>query len=693
MDLSFLQYELTDGFVHNWLKAGPQIIPMDGAPDPSDPKMRQAMVHNFYTPEMEIQGQPVVRGKFTDGLFSLGEYQGSWEYMGCQEDHLVNHSGRYQPDHYLRSWVYTQLVSDRAIELQLRLTSPGPADLWLGRRHLLRKETFSLAWPEPVVVPIRLKRGPNPVMARFETFAAGDCAHFLALQVCLPDGTPLDAQTSHASTPRVSVRLPSTIMPRLLEYRQHLEQLFSEIAFERDVFVGEQEIAFRLPDAPYAGEIVTIRVMDLANIIFRDGAMEGKPGQRVPLNYAFELAAGCYQVEFLPRVHEYYELGLRIQKDIQVWTVGNTSCSKQPYGTFSDRRQEGLLKAVEQKNNLFADWARMTLGWWTRVEVEQIQVAIDRVNRGEERDPLRMVSLVGMFCRFADQPQFPAEIRQSLADCILNSNFHTGEPADSEADRILLCTCELLAGQRFPDRVFPQDGQNGDWHAGQGTRMAVDWILKRASLGFEDWGSSEELNRALVALSLLVDLANDGQLQELATVLIDKIFFALAVNSFQGFLGSPQKRVSPLDIRGGILQPTAGIMRLMWGLGVFNHRIEGFVSLACADRYELPEMIAKMATDLPDEMWGQEQHASGQPANKIVYRTPDYLLSSVQDYLPGSDGDQELLWQATLGPGATVFVNNPGCSFEEDGVGARFLAGQCPFAAGGAMEEHPGCDL
>ena len=108
MDLSFLQYELTDGFVHNWLKAGPQIIPMDGAPDPSYPKMRQAMVHNFYTPEMEIQGQPVVRGKFTDGLFSLGEYQGSWEYMGCQEDHLVNHSGRYQPDHYLRSWVYTQ---------------------------------------------------------------------------------------------------------------------------------------------------------------------------------------------------------------------------------------------------------------------------------------------------------------------------------------------------------------------------------------------------------------------------------------------------------------------------------------------------------------------------------------------------------------------------------------------------------
>ena len=34
------------------------------------------------------------------------------------------------------------------------------------------------------------------------------------------------------------------------------------------------------------------------------------------------------------------------------------------------------------------------------------------------------------------------------------------------------------------------------------------------------------------------------------------------------------------------------------------------------------------------QMKGQEQHASSQPANKVVYWTPEYLLSSIQNYLP-----------------------------------------------------------
>jgi hypothetical protein len=45
--------------------------------------------------------------------------------------------------------------------------------------------------------------------------------------------------------------------------------------------------------------------------------------------------------------------------------------------------------------------------------------------------------------------------------------------------------------------------------------------------------------------------------------------------------------------------------------------------------------------------------------NKVSYRTPDYLLSSVQDFRPGEKGYQQHIWQATLSPYAVVFVNNP----------------------------------
>lgn len=45
--------------------------------------------------------------------------------------------------------------------------------------------------------------------------------------------------------------------------------------------------------------------------------------------------------------------------------------------------------------------------------------------------------------------------------------------------------------------------------------------------------------------------------------------------------------------------------------------------------------------------------------NIYTYRTPDYLLSSAQDYHKGAGGDQHHLWQATLGPNAICFTTQP----------------------------------
>lgn len=46
-------------------------------------------------------------------------------------------------------------------------------------------------------------------------------------------------------------------------------------------------------------------------------------------------------------------------------------------------------------------------------------------------------------------------------------------------------------------------------------------------------------------------------------------------------------------------------------------------------------------------------------ANIYTYRTPDYLLSCVQDYRAGYGGDQQSVWQATLGPQAACFTTHP----------------------------------
>lgn len=46
-------------------------------------------------------------------------------------------------------------------------------------------------------------------------------------------------------------------------------------------------------------------------------------------------------------------------------------------------------------------------------------------------------------------------------------------------------------------------------------------------------------------------------------------------------------------------------------------------------------------------------------ANITTYRTPDYMLSAAQDHRKGYGGDQQQLWQATLGRDAVCFTTHP----------------------------------
>jgi hypothetical protein len=68
-------------------------------------------------------------------------------------------------------------------------------------------------------------------------------------------------------------------------------------------------------------------------------------------------------------------------------------------------------------------------------------------------------------------------------------------------------------------------------------------------------------------------------------------------------------------------------------------------------------------------MWNRERHgAMGHrgAVNKVTYRTPDYMLSSAQDYRPGEKGDRQHIWQATMGADAVVFVTHPACVSQAD---------------------------
>jgi len=670
MPPSSVYYELVNGFIKNWLVAGPQTIPVNNLDGFKGDDLKQQIARSFYEKKSGITRQPVECGPLAEAEFKIGNYLGCWTYYRCQEDHFVDHSGNYPACTYLRSWAYTQLVSETTQQVTLSLATLGSASIWINKHLAQRLEQFNKETGITATFEINLKEGVNEVLVRFENVALGACRHALALRINQTSGSDIG----------IKVCIPSLI--KSIDRRNRLEKSFEEIYPTRDFFSGDEEIRVKWPEHP--DEIVipayaTIRLQKPAGTIYAEADVNSTPGDSLFLGYPSTLTEGPYQALLMPVSWEVYEQDFRFFKKINLQLLGNNRFTEQPYSTYEKRRQEALLNAIQRENTLFSEVARAALGRWASFDQPTVLKAIEEINQRLAGSELYLLGLLGMVIRYGSKPEFPKAIKKALKECVLKFRYEPDKPGHdtldftSETSRILFAACKLLAGQLYPQQIFTESGQTGAWHRQKGEQLALDWLNQRAAGGFGDWDSHQAFADGLVALSHLADLAHDETVWEMATVMMDKYFLSLALNSFKGVFGSSHGSARNDFIKSGLLEPTAGITRLMWGLGIFNRFTAGTVSLACMNKYELPPILAEMATEPVEELWNREHHLNPSPngqnrpeINKVTYRSPDFMLSSAQDFYPGQLGATQHIWQATLGSQAVVFVNHPTNSNEED---------------------------
>lgn len=664
----YVNYNLEHGYIHNWLAAGPQRIQVDFDQFNGE-DIRTEITQHYYETSSGITVTPVERGPLTKGLFQIGDYEGSWSYYTCREDHLVDHSGVYPDLHYIRSWAYTQLSCKSAQEVLLVLTTHGPADIWLNEAHIYRQENFYGQHPGSIPIKALLKKGVNKLLVRFEAAAIRACPHALALQVC----RLMDTREPYPAQAGIHVTIPTLIEDR--SRRNKFERLAEKAYILQDVFEAEGQIRLHLPEELEQPSPAVIRLQTPAGKIYAEAEVDGVAGDEVFLNFPFQIPAGPYNIFMMPLAWEYYERDLRITREIPIWNLGRQQYSSSPYGSYEERRQEALVSAA-QGAGLFAEIAKMALDQWTTVDTGAILGALESIQRVD------LLGILGMLYRFGDHEQFPKELLGPMEDAILD--FPYGDSADwgtndsaFEIHGILSPAVEILAGQRYPGRTFTRSGETGQLHRENSEQLALAWLHHSGAYGFSAWDSNVSFSEYLLTLSHLVDLAESENLREMSAVLMDKLFTTIAINSYQGVFGSTHGRTYAPFVKGGLLEPTSGITRLMWGTGIFNHHFAGTVSLACMDMYELPSIIRDIAVSKPEEIWSRERHAvqTEQCVNKVTYRTPDTMLCSAQDYCPGERGRQEHIWQATLGAAATVFVTHPASSSEDDARQPNFWAG------------------
>jgi hypothetical protein len=670
----YLTYDVyEDGFIDNWLLAGPLAEPVPDLGRFASQDFKVQIARHYYNPESEIPQTP----QEWEPPLTVGDETLRWRYVRCLDDHFIDLSAFHDTCHYVRAWAYAELRLSQAQETDLVLTTSGPADLWLNGQHIHRHERFSHQEPCRISLPTLLEEGPNRILIRFEEVGVRESPYFMALRVV------------GLSSEDALVMLPTPI--EAVARRRTLERVIEAAYLDRDIYTRDDEVVVRWADDLRIAAKACVRFQKPNGRISREFWITGKASQSRRLLKGVETSDGPYQVVVMPHPKEYYEQNQRVRKTIGLQIVNNTY-SQARYGTYEQRRREALEDAAGRSDAVFAEIAKMELGRWSQVDTDLIIEAVERTNQRRDGSDLNMVGLLGVIHRYLDNPDLPEKLRAPLEECVLGFKYWRDEPGSdamdycSESHQILFHTCEILAGQLYPDRVFGNAGRTGRWHQERGEQMASSWLHKRGTGGFRDWDSNCDLEQDLVALAHLADLAESTEIQELATILMDKIFFTMALNSYRGAFGSTHGRTSLPAIRSARLEPTAGITRLMWGMGVFNHHIMGTVSLACAKEYELPVIVPDIAADLSRETWSRERQAGELEewcdrttgpweVNKVTYRTPDYMLCSAQDYRPGERGHGQHIWQATLGPDAVVFVNHPSCMSEQDARRPNFWHG------------------
>lgn len=693
MAITNLKYTLSDGYFQNWLVAGPLLQPVSEVDlAASDPAGR--IVQRYFEPGSGITEPPVDAGPL--GPVTKDNPLITWRYYRCRDDHYVDFTTVYPAWCYLRAWAYAQLSAPAPQDVRLILTTNGPADLWLNGQHLHRQADLDPARPGSTPIAATLSAGKNEILVRLESAGAGAMPCVLALQVGgLADG---DAQ----------VILPTEIEPDLIEKRQVLERLAAGATLDRYVYgfmdgdrLNQNEpIVVSFPsDLEAEGQLV-LRVQSLQGDIFQERTTACKPGLVVELAKKFPLRNGPHHLALWPPLDDYYIRRMRFERK-ELFYVVRTPYTFKAGPSAQLRRQEALEDAAERRNNsLYCELAKMALGRWERVDRKIVERAVQGINQGHPGSLADMLGLLGVLLRFTKNSDHLRTLGLAPGSFVTNYPQWRGEQsgnsqfgkidAGSESGQLLYLTCEVLAGQLFPDRVFTASGKKGRWHRDRAGELALTYIRQHGQHGFQDWHSPAAVEITLAAVSHLADLAGSDTLRELASVLMDKVFFDLAVNSFQGAYGASKGLADTASVLSARLEPTSGIARLMWGLGNLNENLMGTVSLACCRKYELPEVIRQIATNPVDAFWSRERHVTPVQSPESVpaaagpwqwqavtttYKTNNFMLSSAQDYLAGQPGLSEHIWQATLGPDALVFVNHPANMSEDDSRRPNLWAG------------------
>ena len=210
----------------------------------------------------------------------------------------------------------------------------------------------------------------------------------------------------------------------------------------------------------------------------------------------------------------------------------------------------------------------------------------------------------------------------------------------------------------------------------------TEWLRQRGRFGFDEWHSNSYYPISMAPLFNVYDLAiyEDAKLREMAGAVLDYMLFNMAADSLDGVFGTTHGRSYGIYVKYSDFEGTTATSWLAFGVGSLTAGTSGMCPVSMASsKYALPPILADIATDdqAVVESWVRQglHRGSAQSANMMVYRTPDYLVSGLQDHRKGEYESSTHVAQITLLNKTVIFWSCPHTSGEGSGLRPDYWSG------------------
>jgi hypothetical protein len=210
----------------------------------------------------------------------------------------------------------------------------------------------------------------------------------------------------------------------------------------------------------------------------------------------------------------------------------------------------------------------------------------------------------------------------------------------------------------------------------------TEWLRQRGRFGFDEWHSNSYYPISIAPIVNVYDFCiyEDYKLGQMAGAVLDYAFFNQAADALEGVFGTTHGRSYGRYVKYPDMEGTSATCWLLYGTGSLAKGTSGMAPVTIAtSRYRLPKILSDIATDQETVveskvrqgiLRGTEPHA-----NFCVYRTPDYMVSGLQDHRKGQYESSTHVAQVTLKNKVVVFWSCPHTSGEGSGLRPDYWSG------------------